>query len=152
MKMPGVPQADHPIWRILQPLIGLNTRLYRLTGGRLGGRLDRAPVLLLHHVGRRSGKARVLPLIYLEDAGRFVVVASKGGVDKHPAWYHNLMALPETVIEVGRERKRVRARHAEDSERAAFWPRLETAYRPLQGYQARTARVIPMLVLEPVVS
>ena len=150
MKLPGIPQADHPVWRLVQPLVGLNTRLYRRTGGRLGGRLGRAPVLLLHHVGRRSGQPRVVPLIYLHDAGKYVIVASKGGVDTHPAWYLNLIASPDTTIEVGRDLKRVRARLARDAERESYWPRLVQAYQPLGDYQARTERRIPMLVLEPV--
>ncbi len=120
----------------------------RLSGGRLGGRVGRAPVLLLHHVGRRSGKARVSPLLYLADGDRLVIVASKGGTDRHPAWFHNLVANPDTTVEVGRERRRVKARQASEKERERFWPRLVEMYPSYATYQSHTDRLIPVVVLE----
>ena len=92
---------------------GLNNAVYRATGGRLMGSFDGNPVLLLHHVGRRSGEARVTPLLYLADGGDLVIVGSMGGTPKDPAWIHNLRAAPDTEAEVGRERRRVRARVAD---------------------------------------
>ena len=92
---------------------GLNNVVYRLSGGRILGSYDGNPVLLLHHVGRRSGEPRVTPLLYLPDGDELVIVASMGGTPKHPAWFHNLKAGPDTEIEVGRERRAVRARVAD---------------------------------------
>jgi deazaflavin-dependent oxidoreductase (nitroreductase family) len=123
--------------------------MFRATGGRLGGRFGRAPILLLHHVGRKSGEHRVAPLLYLPDGDRFVVVASKGGVDRNPAWFHNLMANPDTEVEVPRQgRLAVRARKATDAERAELWPRLLEIYPTYAAYQRRTERQIPLVILE----
>jgi F420H(2)-dependent quinone reductase len=124
---------------------------YRVTGG-LGpiGRIGGAPFLLLHHVGARSGEERVSPLIYLEDRDRLVIVASKGGTDRHPAWLHNLRAYPSTTVEVGRERRSVRAREATSAERENLWPRLDAIYPPYADYRRRAApRRIPLVILEP---
>ncbi|BCJ55438.1 hypothetical protein Asp14428_69130 [Actinoplanes sp. NBRC 14428] len=116
-------------------------------GSYFGG----APVLLLHHVGRRSGQARISPLIYLDDSPRLVIVASKGGVDAHPAWFHNLMAMAQTEVELpGGGRRRVRARVAEGAERARLWERAVGIYRPYATYATYTEREIPVIVLEPV--
>lgn len=108
-----------------------------------------APVLLLHHKGAKSGKERITPLIYLDDGDRLAVVASKGGTDKNPAWFHNLMANPETQVEVGRDTRRVRARKANDEERSALWPRLVDIYSDYAEYQTYTDRTIPVVVLDP---
>jgi len=124
--------------------------VYRLSGGRVFGRLGKAPILLLHHVGRKSGKERVSPILYLADGDDLVVVGSKGGTDKHPAWFHNLMAAPETTVEVGREKRRVRPRLAGDEERDALWPRLDAIYPPFADYRRHAGdREIPIVVLEP---
>ena len=111
--------------------------------------MGRAPVLLLHHVGRKTGRARVSPVLYMPDGDRLIVVGSKGGSDTHPAWFGNLLAHPQTTAEVGRERRAVVARQATDEERASYWPRLVDIYPSFALYQRRTERVIPVMVLEP---
>ena len=126
-----------------------NVWLYRLSGGRIGGRMGRAPVLLLRHVGRRSGTPRVTPVLFLADGERLVIVGSKGGAARHPAWFHNLKANPETTVEVSRRRVDVRAREATEDERADYWPRLLEIYPSYAVYQARTDRLLPVVVLEP---
>jgi F420H(2)-dependent quinone reductase len=143
------PPASSSYWKLIGLAARANVAVYRLTGGRLGGRLGGAPVLLLHHVGRRSGRARVAPLLYLADADRLVIVASKGGTDRHPAWFHNLMAKPDATVEVGRDRRRVTARQAIQEERVRLWPRLVAMYPPYATYQSHTDRLIPIVVLEP---
>jgi F420H(2)-dependent quinone reductase len=148
--MPKPPPPDSPFWKAWEGLTRVNIALFRATGGRVGGAIGKARILLLHHVGRRSGKERVAPLIFLEDGPNVVVVASKGGVDRHPAWFHNVMAMGETEVELpGRERRRVRARVAEGEERARLWPRLVGIYKPYDSYQTYTTRTIPVVVLEP---
>jgi F420H(2)-dependent quinone reductase len=127
----------------------LNNVVYRLSGGRLLGSFDGNPVLLLHHVGRRSGEERVTPLLYLEDGDDLVIVASMGGTPKHPAWFHNLTARADTEVEVGRERRAVSARAAGPEERARLWPRLVDHYPAFDRYQARTEREIPVVILSP---
>ena len=108
-----------------------------------------APILLLHHVGAKSGKKRVAPLLYMPDGDRMVIVASKGGYTKHPGWYHNLMASPDTTVEVPKEgRVEVRAHEATPDERAALWPRVVDMYSGYDEYQRSTSREIPVVVLE----
>jgi deazaflavin-dependent oxidoreductase (nitroreductase family) len=127
----------------------LHTALYRLTGGRIGGRLYGAPVLLLTTRGRKTGKTRTTPLLYLEDGDRLVVVASKGGAPRHPAWFLNLTADPEVTVERGRERLPMRAHEADEEERARYWPQVVAMYPGYAGYQEKTSRRIPLVVLEP---
>ncbi|HEY3187412.1 MAG TPA: nitroreductase family deazaflavin-dependent oxidoreductase [Solirubrobacteraceae bacterium] len=145
------PPSNSLFWKLMNVMSRVNVAAYRATGGRLGNHIGKAPVLLLHHVGRRSGKARVSPVLYLTDGDRLVIVASKGGTDKNPAWFHNLMGSPDTEVEVGRDRRRVRARRATDEERSAYWPRLTAIYPQYDDYQrqAQSDRVIPVVVLEP---
>jgi len=147
--VPKPPPASSPLWKVLNLAGKANVGIYRLSRGRVGGRLGRAPVLLLHHVGRRTGRERVVPLIYLPDGDRLALVASKGGTDTDPAWYRNLLAHPEASVEIGRERRRVRARRATELERADLWPRLVDIYPTYATYQTYTTRVIPVVVLEP---
>jgi F420H(2)-dependent quinone reductase len=121
--------------------------LYRASGGRLGGRPG-APSLLLTTTGRRSGQARTVAVYYLPDGDRQVLVASYGGDDRHPAWYLNLVADPAATVQLGAEVRPVRARDADPAERAALWPRLAANWPPYDDYQARTERVLPVVVLE----
>jgi deazaflavin-dependent oxidoreductase (nitroreductase family) len=123
---------------------------YRLSHGRLGGSYRGAPVLLLHHTGRKSGQDRVSPLLYLDDGDDLVVVGSKGGSHKHPAWFLNLREMPETTVEVGGERRRVKVRVASAQEREKLWPRLVDLYSDYANYQERTEREIPLVILSPV--
>jgi deazaflavin-dependent oxidoreductase (nitroreductase family) len=124
--------------------------LYRASGGRLGGRIrSGAPVLLLTTTGRKSGKRRTTPLLYLEDAGNYVVIASVGGAPRHPAWYLNLLANPMATIEVGRRKLAVTARTATPEERARLWRLAVQMYPGYDDYQARTSREIPVVILAP---
>lgn len=127
----------------------MHTLAYRLTGGLLGGRIPGGPpMLLLDHVGARSGKRRTTPLVYLRDGEDVVVVASKGGSPRHPAWFHNLRAHPETTVQVGSRRRPVTARVATPAERSRLWPKVVALYRGYEGYQRRTKRQIPLVILE----
>lgn len=143
------PRPDSPLWRLLNLFSGSNVWLYRVSGGRIGGRMCRAPVLLLHHVGRKTGTRRVTPVLFLDDEPRLVIVGSKGGAEKNPAWFYNLMANPVTTVEIGRSRFEVRAREATEEERASYWPQLVELYPSYNLYQQRTSRVLPVVVLEP---
>ena len=147
--LPKVPEPGTVSFRMAKALFALNTWLYRRTGGRLGSRVRGAPVLLLDHVGRKSGTTRTAPVLYLEDGADLVVVASRGGSDAMPAWFHNLMANPATTVQVRSERRSVLARQASDEERARLWPRLVEMYRDYDAYQRRTERQIPVVILSP---
>jgi F420H(2)-dependent quinone reductase len=137
-------------WPVLRRLMGAHTLMYRLTGGRIGQRIPGLPpTLLLDHVGAKSGTPRTTPLLYVEDPPNVVIVASKGGFPKHPAWYHNLRANPDTTIQIGPERRRVRARVASPDERERLWPMAVAAYSGYTDYQERADREIPVMILEP---
>ena len=112
------------------------------------GGLGPVPTLLLMAVGRRSGIIRPLPLIYGKTGTDYVIVASKGGRPKHPAWYLNLVAAPEVDVQVATERFRTRARTTVDVERETLWAQMVAIYPPFVDYQAKTDRVIPVVVLE----
>ncbi|MBK5220128.1 MAG: nitroreductase family deazaflavin-dependent oxidoreductase [Thermoleophilia bacterium] len=131
--------------------MGAHTFLYRRTGGRLGHSIPGVPgkMLLLDHVGAKSGTKRTAPLLYVEDGADVVIVASKGGFPKHPAWYHNLMANPDTTVQIGSEVRPVHARVATPEERERLWPLAVKAYGGYRDYEARTDREIPLVVLEP---
>jgi F420H(2)-dependent quinone reductase len=138
------------IWRLFNQATRAHVLTYRLTGGLVGHRIPGVPqVLLLDHVGAKSGRKRTTPLSYLEDGEDVVIVASKGGSPRHPAWFHNLRANPETTVQVGSRRLPVTARVATPEERARLWPKVVDLYGGYQGYQDRTEREIPLVVLEP---
>jgi deazaflavin-dependent oxidoreductase (nitroreductase family) len=104
-------------------------------------------MLLLNHVGAKSGKQRTSPLVYANDGDDLVIVASKGGFPKNPGWFHNLKANPDTTVQVGTERRPVRARVANAEERKRLWPKVVEVYSGYEGYQQRTEREIPLVIL-----
>jgi F420H(2)-dependent quinone reductase len=126
-----------------------NVPLYRLTRGRVGGRVGRAPVLLLTTTGRKSGASRTAPVLYMRDGERLVVIGSNAGNVRPPAWALNLRANPEASVEVGADKHSVRARVAEGEERAELWRRMNEQYGGFEDYKARTTRDIAVFVLEP---
>lgn len=121
---------------------------FRANGGRVGGALADTPILLLHHVGVRSGLQRVTPLAYNRlGNGRIVIVASNGGSATHPAWYHNLKSNPSVVVEIGAETFTARAEELEGAARARVWPELIAAAEAIGAFQAQTTRQIPVFVV-----
>jgi deazaflavin-dependent oxidoreductase (nitroreductase family) len=132
--------------------MGLHTALYRASGGRLGQTLPGVPgkMLLLDHVGAKSGTKRTSPLLYIEDGADVVIVASKGGYPKHPAWFHNLKANPDTAVQIGSEHRPVHARVATPEERERLWPMAVRSYHGYADYQKRSkGREIPLVILAP---
>jgi deazaflavin-dependent oxidoreductase (nitroreductase family) len=137
-------------WPVLNRLMKGHTVVYRVTRGLVGHRVPFAPpMLLLDHVGAKSGKRRTTPLVYMRDGDNYVLVASKGGNPKNPAWFHNLRANPETTIQVGSQRFNVKAKVASPQKRTALWPKVVDHYAPYDEYQRRTERKIPLVILEP---
>jgi deazaflavin-dependent oxidoreductase (nitroreductase family) len=122
---------------------------FRANAGRVGGGFANVPLLLLHHTGAKSGKARVNPLAYQSDQGRYVVFASKGGAPANPAWYHNLKAHPNVSIEVGTDTIDVIASQASGDERDRLFRTQAERIPQFAEYEARTGRVIPVIVLTP---
>lgn len=132
----------------VRALSALHRSLYSLSRGRAGGRIVGLPVLLLTTTGRRSGLPRTVPLTYFEDGDAIVLVASYGGRPQHPAWFVNLEATPEVEVRTGGDRRRLRARRATEEERARLWPLVVAGYDGYAAYQRRTAREIPLVLLE----
>jgi deazaflavin-dependent oxidoreductase (nitroreductase family) len=121
---------------------------FRARGGHVSGPLADTPLMLVHHIGARSGRARVVPLAYLpQPDARFVIVASNGGSRRHPAWYYNLKANPKVTVEVGAETFRVMAEELDTAARSALWPAI-IAQAPAAGeFQNMTTRTIPVFIL-----
>ncbi len=138
--------GESPFWRFTGRL---HTALYQATGGRIGHAAGHITNLLLTTTGRKSGQPRTVPLAYLDDAGRFIVVASNGGSDRPPQWWGNLRHRPQAEVQVGPRTVPVVAREATPAEHAVLWPRLK-AVNPFFGqYEQITTRTIPVVVLEP---
>ncbi|HUN25147.1 MAG TPA: nitroreductase family deazaflavin-dependent oxidoreductase [Steroidobacteraceae bacterium] len=114
----------------------------------VGGGTGMVPTLLLTTVGRKSGKSLTLPLIFGRAGDAYVVIASKGGAPNHPAWYLNLEARPDVEVQVKADKFKARARTAQGEERARLWRKLVEIYRPYEQYQTKTARQIPVVVIE----
>jgi deazaflavin-dependent oxidoreductase (nitroreductase family) len=135
---------------VLKLFSRLHVLLYRASGGRIGGRFRKsAPVLLLTTTGRKTGKRRTTPLLYLEEADRYIVVASVGGAPSHPAWYLNLRGNPAATIQLGNRMLAVRAETAGSAERARLWTQLTHLYPQYNDYQTKTSREIPVVILTP---
>lgn len=138
--------GESSFWRVTGRL---HTRIYRLTGGRVGHAAGRITNLLLTTRGRRSGEERTVPLAYVADGERWVVVASNGGADRHPAWWLNLRSTPDASVQVGARRVPVRGREATGEERARLWPDLKAINPFFAQYEQITDRRIPVVILEP---
>jgi F420H(2)-dependent quinone reductase len=134
---------------LMSVFIALNVWLYRVSGGRMMGKMGAAPILLLTTTGRRSRRERTVPVLYLEDRGRFVMVASLAGAPRHPAWFLNLEANPRVGLQVRSRRVAATARRASAEEEAQLWPRLVAMYPAYEGYQNRTTRDIPVVIATP---
>jgi deazaflavin-dependent oxidoreductase (nitroreductase family) len=120
---------------------------FRKNHGKVGGYFEGAPLLLLHTVGKRSGKPRVNPMMYLKDGERYLVFASKAGADTHPDWYNNLKANPDVQIEVGDDKIDMHAQEIVGRERDTLYERQATLYPGFAGYQRQTKRIIPVVAL-----
>lgn len=137
-----MPEPKLPDW------IADHLRRYRETNGADGHLWRGVPTLLLTTKGRKSGKPLQLPLIYGQDGARYVIVASKGGAPEHPGWYQNLVAEPHVELQVAADKFRARARTAEAGERERLWKLMAKIWPAYDEYQAKTAREIPVVVLE----
>src|SRR4051812_48519094 len=137
-------KTEHRLW---QEFTQMHVRAYRATDGRIGKTFKGSPVLLLDHVGRKTGKKRTSPLIYGRDGDDLVIVASYGGAKRDPVWWPNLKANPHTTVNVLGEKRRVLARQASPEEKQRLWPMLVGVYAPYEEYQQRTDRDIPVVIL-----
>ena len=134
----------------LKGMNAIHRTVFRASGGRLLGRVGGMPVVDLHNVGRKSGQQRSSMLTSPIQAGdEIVLVASRGGDPHHPAWYHNLKANPDVEITIGGKRRPMRARVATSEEKAELWPKVTAKYKGYAGYQTKTTRDIPLVILSP---
>lgn len=139
-----------PIVTAQRAVTKLHAAIFRATGGRMGGTIPGSgPVLLLTTTGRKTGKERTVPLLYLPDGEDLVIVASNGGTATHPTWWLNLRANPVATVEVRDKLLRVRAREADAGEKERLWPLLVEMYGGYEGYQEKTDREIPVVILHP---
>jgi F420H(2)-dependent quinone reductase len=150
-------QLDSPVLPVIFKYAGrAHVWVYRRTGGRIGGKWrigagfrKPVPTMLLEHRGRKSGRVFVTPLLYLRDGDDVVVVASQGGRADNPQWYRNLMAGPDTYLEIGSEKRAVHAVTADAEQRKRLWPKLVELYADFDNYQSWTDREIPVVILQP---
>jgi deazaflavin-dependent oxidoreductase (nitroreductase family) len=160
-RQPGEPlrRWERPLHRFGKTRVGawygvkvagrIDPYLMRLTKGRLSLTFGQ-PVLLLHTVGAKTGRARITPVFYIRDGDDYVIAATKGGAPEHPAWYHNVRGAQEIEVELFGKRERRTVRESEGPERDRLWSRLLTLYEGYETYDQRTERTIPVIVLSPV--
>lgn len=131
----------------------VHVAIYRITRGKLGGNLPGWPrprVALIDHIGAKTGIKRTSPLMYHEHGVAIVVAGTKGGQPSHPAWFHNLMANPDTIIQIGSEVREVRARLATDEERDQLWKKMVAVFPGYDFYERNAkGRKIPVVILDP---
>ena len=134
----------------IKPFSGLNSFVYKLTGGRLMGNFQGRPVVLIEMTGAKSGKKRTIPLMYVPYGEQRILVASMGGASKNPTWFYNLKANPNITIQAEGETRTYRAHQVLPEKKAELWPTIIEAYPPYDAYQARTDRDIPVFICDPV--
>jgi deazaflavin-dependent oxidoreductase (nitroreductase family) len=120
---------------------------FRARGGRVGGYHASMQLLLLTTIGARTGQRRAVPLTYVPDGDRYIVTAGNAGSDRHPAWYHNLLANPSAIVEVGTDAFSAVAVIADETERGDLYDLFAAAYPVLDDYQSQTTRQIPIVIL-----
>ncbi len=138
-----------PARAMMRMISGTHEFWYRLSGGLIGGRLGSLPILLLTTTGRKSGRRRTTPLVYLPDGEKMVVIASNGGSHRHPEWWLNLRAHPDAEVQVGPDTKAVVAQKANGDERERLWREVVELYHGYDEYRRMTRREIPVVVLTP---
>jgi deazaflavin-dependent oxidoreductase (nitroreductase family) len=130
-------------------ITAIHTQAYRRTGGKFGAKVGKTTMMLLTTTGRSSGQPRTTPLNCISDGDRYLAIASYGGDDRDPQWFKNLQADPEATIQVGSDTVRVRASVATPEEKKVLWPKAVAAYKGYDGYQRKTSRDIPVVILTP---
>ncbi|MCX2982307.1 nitroreductase family deazaflavin-dependent oxidoreductase [Halieaceae bacterium IMCC14734] len=135
---------------VLKIFTRINVWVYRLSGGKLMNKLGGDPICLVTMTGARSGKRRTIPLMYVPYGDTILLVASQGGMPRHPVWYNNLVANPDVTIEEGGLLRKLRAREVAGEERAQLWPVCVEHYADYDLYRQRTEREIPVFICEPI--
>jgi deazaflavin-dependent oxidoreductase (nitroreductase family) len=123
---------------------------FRSNKGKVGGMFEGMELLLVTTKGAKSGKEVIFPVAYTKDGDKYVIVASKGGAPENPAWYYNLLANPEVMVEVGTEKFKARAKDTKDAERERLFDQHAKQYPTFNDYKAKTTRIIPVFTLEKI--
>lgn len=145
-----IDKEDDPLKKfVMRSFLRLHTAIYRLTNGKIGGNMGGNKILLLNSIGRKSGKTRVSPLVYIEDNGRYVLAASNGGGPNHPGWYYNLLSTPNVTIELMGKMINVVAEMADEAEHKRLWAKLIADFDQFRQYQEKTERKIQLFILTP---
>ena len=140
--------ARSPLQVAAQRLMtGLHSAIYRWSNGRIGGKIGNAPMLLLYTTGRKTGQERCTPLLFGRDGERMILIGSNGGNETHPAWVHNLRAQGRARVRLGNRSFPVRVGEAQGEERARLWKMMVDQYSGYEGYQTKTTRKIPVVIL-----
>ena len=148
--MAYVPDMSSLAIKAARLLTGAHVAAYRASKGKVGGSMGGNPVCLLTTVGRVSGRQRTTPLMaFPQQDGALVVVASNGGSDRPPSWYGNLRANPEVHVQLGSQVRPMVARTATAPEKAEIWPRIIATAKNFAGYEKKTKRDIPLVILTP---
>jgi deazaflavin-dependent oxidoreductase (nitroreductase family) len=147
--MAGAFRNSRPLKLAMKYFARAHIGVYQRTNGFIGAKLLWFPAALITTKGRKSGRPRTTPTLYLTDGDRVILPASFGGRDADPAWYLNIESNPEVHVQIRSEHFDLKARDATDDERKRYWPRLIKMYPPYRGYRQAADRVIPMVVCEP---
>ncbi|HXC50004.1 MAG TPA: nitroreductase family deazaflavin-dependent oxidoreductase [Candidatus Limnocylindrales bacterium] len=143
-------RQEHVAKLFIRLMAALNTFVYRVSGGRVAGKWTHGePMLLLTTIGRKTGQPRTVPLVYMRDGERLVVVGSQAGMSTDPQWIANASANPNVEVEIGPEKLKMRAHRGTADEKARYWPALCAMNADYAAYQGRTTRDIPILILDP---
>ncbi|MEM7125351.1 MAG: nitroreductase family deazaflavin-dependent oxidoreductase [Chloroflexota bacterium] len=134
---------------VMKVVARIHTTLYQMSGGRIGATMGGQDILMLRHLGAKSGKVYTSPLGYIKDGDAYVVIAAAMGQPNHPGWYHNLKKTPNTTITIGGEKIQVIAEIAPPAKRDELWAKLSADIPHFDTFQAKTSRVIPAILLHP---
>jgi deazaflavin-dependent oxidoreductase (nitroreductase family) len=134
---------------MMKVMAKVHTTILRISGGRIGNKMGGNDVLLLHHVGAKSGKYYATPLAYIAESGGYAVVAAAAGQPNHPGWFYNLQKTPETTIEIKGTPIPVIAEIAPKATRDRIWTALAAEFPQYNKFQQMTSRTIPIILLHP---
>lgn len=134
---------------VMKTMAKIHTAVLKMSGGRYGNQMGGNKILLLHHLGAKSNKPYTTPLAYVEDGDAYAIIASAGGQPHHPGWYHNLKKNPNTTIEIKGKPIKVTAAVASKEKRDQLWAEIIVDFPQFAGYQEKTSRVIPIVLLHP---
>jgi deazaflavin-dependent oxidoreductase (nitroreductase family) len=147
---PFSPRQERIAKPFVRTMAAVNTWIYRLSGGRIAGKWTHGePMLLLTTIGRKSGEPRTVPLVYMSEGDRLIVVGSQAGMSKDPQWMANAAANPSVEVEIGARKRKMRAHRGSAEEKARYWPALCAMNSDYAAYQSRTTRDIPILIIDP---